>query len=339
MKSELLSEKSKMISEGIYQIKLPIPSFELAYVLSYLVTGKNGYLLVDSGWNSTETFNALEKQLSEININLSDISLILVTHLHPDHFGLANKIRKKSKAKIIMHTKAGELIKQFNNTNAYFNKMMEWLKINGTPSSELEEWIKQGTSTIRFFEPQEPDILLNDGEILDLGNFRFDVIFTPGHSPDHICLYEPSKKFLFSGDHVLPTITPNVSLQTKNSGNPLRDYLESLKKISNLKVKNVLPAHEYIFKNLEKRILEIEKHHEKRLGEVLSVIKTPKTAYQIAQEITWSTGSWDKLQEWEQRMATFEALAHLEYLKSEGKISTITQNENILFYRKSNDFI
>ncbi|WXG40626.1 MAG: MBL fold metallo-hydrolase [Candidatus Freyarchaeum deiterrae] len=328
-----------MIFEGIYQIKLPLPSFDLSYSLSYLVTGKNEYLLIDPGWNSTETFGVLEKQLSEINVNLADISLILVTHLHPDHFGLADKIRKISKAKILVYTKTNELVKQSKNTSAYFSKIIEWLKINGTPDSELEGLIKQSVSTIRFFEPPEPDNLLTDGENLDLGNFNFEVIFTPGHTPDHICLYEPSKKFIFSGDHVLPVITPNISLQTKDSGNPLKDYLESLKKVSNLKVKSALPAHEYTFKNFKKRLLEIKEHHEKRLEEISSVIKTPKTGYQIAQEITWHAGSWNKLQNLDRRLATFETLAHLEYLKSEGKISTTIENENILFYRNSNNSV
>lgn len=339
MKPEGASKKPEKIAKGIYQLKLPLPSSELVYLLSYLIEGKNGYLLVDSGWNSTESFYALEKQLSEIKVNLSDIYLIFVTHLHPDHYGLADKIRRKSKSKIIMHHKTEKFINQFENLKDYFDKMVEWLKINGTPVFDLEDWLKDSMSIMRVFEPPIPDIFVEDHEALDLGNFHFDIIWTPGHSQDHICLYEPYKKIFLSGDHLLPTITPNVSLQMKDFGNPLKDYLESLKKISALKVETVLPAHEYIFKNFRQRILEIEKHHKQRLGEVLRVLETPKTAFQVAQGVTWTTGPWNKLQNWERRAATFEALAHLEHLKHEGRVFEIMQNENILFYRSSNNFV
>jgi len=335
MNSGVVSSKPKKVLDGVYQLKLPLPSSELVYLLSYLVEGRDGYLLVDSGWNTTESFCSLEEQLSRINVNLSDISLVLVTHLHPDHYGLADRIRKESGSKVLMHQKTEEILKHFKNIKNYFDKMIEWLKINGSPAGELEDWIKASIHLARLFKPARADIFLQDGEIINLGDFQFDVIWVPGHSPDHICLYESSRKILLSGDHILPTITPNVSLQIEDFGNPLKDYLESLKKLCNLKVKKVLPAHEYIFENLEKRISEIEEHHKKRLEEVLNTINTPKTAYQIAQEIIWTTGPWNKLQKWEQRAAIFEALAHLVFLKYEGRILEIKQNQTIFFQKIS----
>lgn len=325
--------KPQIICDRIYQLKLPIPSSEFMYLLSYFVEGESEYLLVDSGWNSTVGFDALEKQLSEIKVDLSDISLILVTHLHPDHYGLAHEIQKKSKSKIVMGIKAYEFIKRFKSFKDYFDKLIDWLKINGYPIKDLGDWVKESPAVMKSFEPQKPDIFMKDNEILDLGNFSFKVVETPGHSPDHICLYEPRSKLLFSGDHILPTITPNVSLPVKDFGNPLKDYLESLEKIRNLGVEKVLPAHEYAFNNLNKRVSDIEKHHEVRLREVLRVLKNPKTAYQIAQEVTWSTGPWKRLQKWEQRTAVFETLAHLEYLKYEGKLFSVIRNENVLFYK------
>lgn len=331
MKSESGSKKPEKIGKGIYQLQLPLPSTELVYLLSYLIEAKDGYLLIDSGWNSTNSLYTLEKQLSEIKVDMSDISLILVTHLHPDHYGLADTIRSKSNSKIIMHRKTNKLLKKFETLNDYFSQMIEWLKVNGTPVVDLEDWLKDSMPIMQVFEPPIPDIFVEDREILDLGNFHFEVIWTPGHSIDHICLYEPDKKFFISGDHLLPTITPNVSLQIKDFGNPLKDYLESLNKISTLKVENVLPAHEYVFKNFRQRISEIKWHHKERLGEVLSLLETPKTAFQVAQGVTWTTGPWNKLQNWERRAATFEALAHLVHLKNEGRIFEVMQNENILF--------
>ena len=103
------------------------------------------------------------------------------------------------------------------------------------------------------------------GEQLPIGRFEFEVWWTPGHSPGHICFLERGKKFILTGDHVLPTITPNISLHPQQQGNPLGDYIASLKRLEDLDVDTVLPAHEYSFTDLRGRLREIEQHHDERL--------------------------------------------------------------------------
>ena len=93
------------IVPGIHQLKLPvpIPSGQLTDVNAYLVQGEDGCLLVDTGWNTRQTFSSLERQMAEIGVGVEDISLILITHFHPDHYGLVGKLKRRCQAKIALH--------------------------------------------------------------------------------------------------------------------------------------------------------------------------------------------------------------------------------------------
>src|SRR5581483_524186 len=121
-----------------------------------------------------------------------------------------------------------------------------------------------------MMELTKPDHLMRDEEMLNLGAFDLSVMWTPGHSPGHACFYMASQELLLSGDHVLPTISPNVGLWPGSEEDPLGVYISSLKKLRGLAVKRVLPAHEYSFDDLDGRLDELEEHHEARLQEVLA---------------------------------------------------------------------
>jgi glyoxylase-like metal-dependent hydrolase (beta-lactamase superfamily II) len=163
------------------------------------------------------------------------------------------------------------------------------------------------------------------------------VVWTPGHSPGHICLYDAQRQVFFSGDHILPVITPNISLRLPSAGNPLGDFINSLNKVKTLDVKLVLPAHEHIFSNLPARVKEIIQHHRHRNQEILDTLKTePRTAYEISAEITWMPEfggvKFHNLAIWDRRMAVSETLAHLEALRLDGIISQFSR-DGIIYYR------
>jgi len=142
---------------------------------------------------------------------------------------------------------------------------------------------------VKYVAPTPPDVTLNGGEEVTAGDFTFRVLWTPGHSPGHICLYEPARKVLLSGDHILPGITPNVGLHPQSGTDPLGDYLRSLKEIRKMDISLVLPGHEEPFADVGKRIGELIRHHQQRNSNIIAKIRTePKTAYQIA---TASSGS------------------------------------------------
>ena len=321
---------------GIHWLKLPsiMDGNGPAHINVYLVRGEKGYLLVDSGWNTEESFYALQKGLGEIGAAVKDISRILVTHVHPDHYGMAGRIKKLSGATIAMHHIEKDSIEpRYISMEELLQQTDRLLIANGAPHKEMTELRDATVGLEKYIVPTMPDRLLHDGETITTGAFTFRVIWTPGHSSGHICLYEPDKKILLSGDHILPKITPNISLHSQSIENPLGRYIQSLQEIRKLDIELTLPGHDQPFNNLKKRIDEIIRHHGQRNLEILGTIDSrAKTAYRIAQEITWGdNGAWKDLPPFHKRMAVFETLAHLEMMAVESRVNKLSR-QGIFYY-------
>lgn len=326
------------IATGIYRIQIPIPDNPLEYTNCYLIEGADGWLLIDSGWYTTESFNILIKNLKDLGLGLKDISKLIITHIHPDHFGLAGRIQQMSPGtKLLTHLWESSMIEtRYLKVGELNDKMTQMLHSHGVPlinSTELKsDYLPDNNSILVTF----PDLILFGGEIIHTGIFDLEVIWTPGHSPGHICLYEPQNKFLFSGDHILPVITPNVSFNILSGDNPLGTYFYALNKLRKLQVKLILPGHENPFTNLSKRIKQIFDHHEKRKIEVQNAIKeTPHNAWEISSQISWNTPvDWEDLSPLHMRSAVTETIAHLEFLRCEGKALRIHKNQTIYYMKK-----
>ncbi len=326
------------IIPGIHQLKIPIPNNPLEYTNIYLIQGDDGYLLIDAGWNSEEAFQSLTKQLAEIGIDLKDISQIIATHAHGDHYGLVSRLKQHSQAKVSLHYLEANLhTTRHTNMEETLRQTEEWFHSTGIPADEFPTPRPAFGGRQRPAGPTPPDITLRGDETIPAGVFNLQVVWTPGHSTGHICLYEPTQKILFAGDHVLPITTPNISLQPQSEDNPLGDFLNSLNKVRQLDVNLVLPAHEHIFTNLQNRVDEIILHHQQRISEILEALKTePKTAYQISNEITWMPElggvRFQNLAPWDKRMAVSETLAHLKATEVDGKVDKFPRN-SIIYYQ------
>jgi len=328
----------KEITTGIYQLQIPIPSNPLGHTNTYLVKGDDGHLLIDAGYGNMEALESLDEQLTEIGVALTDISQIVVTHAHFDHYGLADRLRQISRAKIALHYLEKNLLaRRRANIGEFLRQTEQWFSANGVPSSEIPATPTPSAEASSFTTPPLPDIDLRNGEGITAGNYNFQVIWTPGHSPGHICLYEPAHRLFFAGDHVLPVITPHINLQPLSNANPLGDFLSSLNKVKHLDVNLVLPAHEHIFTDLQERVEEIIHHHEIRNMEILQAMKNEsKTAYQISTQITWMPTlggvSFKDLEPWDKRMAVSETLAHLEAMRVNSRVGQVARDD-IIYYQ------
>jgi len=219
------------VRSGLFQLKVPIPNNPLGWVLPYLVPGDDGYTLIDSGWNTPDAFDALEEELRAAGVTFDRIKRLIVTHVHPDHYGLAGRIKEACGAEVIMHQREQDFIRsRYREPEQLLERMAAWLIENGVPRDEMQDLQQSSMPARSFVVPAEPDSVLWGGETLDFGLFKFEVYWTPGHSPGHLCFYEREKRIILTGDHVLPTITPNVSLHPQQMGNPLGDYLASLRR-------------------------------------------------------------------------------------------------------------
>lgn len=339
------------IIPGIYQLKVPIPNNPLGNTNTYLLRSDDGYLIIDPGMNNDEAFEALKKELAEAGASLEEITRIVATHSHGDHYGLAGRIKKVSNATIFVHRIARDNMQfMMQHRQGRNQEMDKWLKINGVPEPDPAEMQRGGQQRgpqgggppgrPNFPEPTLPDVLFEGGETVPVGSFSLEVIFTPGHDPGHIVLYESNQKILFSGDHVLPVITPSVGLQTESSINPLGNFLNSLNKVRQLDARLVLPGHEQTFTNLRERVDEIIAHHEHRNSEIIATLDgQAKTAYEISQGITWMPylggKKFEELGPWDKRMAVMETLAHLKVMKEAGKVASFSADDTI-YYQKTN---
>jgi glyoxylase-like metal-dependent hydrolase (beta-lactamase superfamily II) len=327
------------VAPGIHWIKLPITTNEQIAppnINVYIIKGTSGYLLVDSGWNTDESFATLHNALIKNGTGFQDIAQIVVTHIHPDHYGMAGRIKKISGASIAMHHIEKDLIKpRYIDMEELLHQSASMLAANGVPKSEMVGMRDATLPLVNYVVPIPPDIALHDGETIATGLFTFRVIWTPGHSSGHICLYEPDKKILLCGDHILPKITPNIGVHPQSIENPLGRYLKSLQEIRQLDIELTLPGHDQPFTDIRSRIDEIIHHHNHRNLEILEAISfSPKTAYQIAKEITWGDNSrWQNLPIFHQRMAIFETLAHLEMMAADSRLDKLSK-KGIIYYRQ-----
>lgn len=323
---------------GIHQLKLPVPLLgDQLTVNAYLIQGDKGWLLVDSGWNTNQAFSALGKQLREVGIGFEDISQIVITHFHPDHYGLAGRVVELSGAKVALHAVEKAFIdSRYVNMDSLLNETAALLRAHGVPEAELPHLQKASVGVRQFVVPISPETTLHGGELIHHGRFDLEVVWTPGHSPGHVCLYERAQKILLSGDHILPNTFPNVGLHPQSGDDPLGNYLRSLAAVDALDVDLVLPAHEHVFTGLRQRVREIREHHTKRKAAIIDALREgPKTAYQVSVQIPWIlngvTMSFEELPPLDKRLAVMSALAHLEPICAQGKAERTQRNGTIVY--------
>jgi glyoxylase-like metal-dependent hydrolase (beta-lactamase superfamily II) len=327
------------VAPGLFQLKTVIPNNPLGYVLPYLITGTNGHTIVDTGWNCDEAFDDLKKGLRDLHVNFLDIKTVVLTHLHPDHFGLTQRIKERSGAEVVYHEKEATQIgtRYDQGRDKMFSGIADWLRANGVNETELgqmEAFAQRHYANMTF--PPVADRTAKTGEMLHLGDRHFEVVWTPGHTPGHLCLYQSEEKILITGDTILPTISPNISLHPHTPGNPLGEFIQSLHTLEQLPADLILPAHERIIENLSERARELIAHHEERLGEMITAIGDGEpTPYEIASQVKWNVGSWDKMNVWLRRYALSETLAHLEYARLDGRIVRRIDNGIVRFARAS----
>lgn len=306
------------IVNGLYQLKVPVPNQPIGFTLPYLFEVPGGVAIVDPGWDAPESVEALQSQLRLLGLSFKDVRQVIVTHIHPDHYGMAARVKEASDCEVLVHEKDIEFLlwrqREFPSMD-----INGWFERHGMPPMDMPPSV--GGRMGRWMETSQPDRTMHDGERLRLGDFTLQVMWTPGHSPGHACFYEERLELLLTGDHVLPTISPNVGQWPGTDTSPLGDYLASLERLRGLAVKRVLPAHEYDFEDLDGRLDGLIGHHEARLQEVIDAMEAgAATGYEVARGIRWSIGHFDGFEPLTRRAAMTETMAHLEHLMREGRI-------------------
>lgn len=316
------------IYPNLFRLEIPLPESPLKYLNSYVIKGGARNLIIDTGLNRDVCKTAMLEGLKALDIDLNTVDLF-ITHLHADHFGLVSELATQN-SKIYFNRPEQEIIEHWKG----FEPMIAYGAKNGFPEEILRAALHQHPG-FKYAANWTPALnILNDNDTLDAGDFRFTCIQTPGHTQGHMCLYEPERRFLIAGDHILLDITPNIQCWWEE-GDPLGDYINSLDKVYRLNVDQVLPGHRRLFENYTERIDELKHHHEHRLDEILDLLdnKSQRTAFETASEMTWDieADSWEKFPVAQKWFATGEAISHLRYLERRNKIRRVSEAPVITF--------
>ncbi|MFI7443743.1 MBL fold metallo-hydrolase [Nonomuraea indica] len=324
------------VRPGLWSIPVPIPVNPLRYVLVYALELPDGVAIVDAGWNTDEAYDALAAGLGVAGYALTDVKGVLVTHIHPDHYGLAGRVREVSGAWIALHPADAALVHDRYDDDAIdslVHRERILLGRAGVPAETLDELAGASMMIRHLVATAKPDRLVEDGDRLDLPGWDLRALWTPGHSPGHLCFVSPSRRLLFSGDHVLAKITPIVAVHPQSRPNPLADYLDSLAVVGKLDVEEVLPAHEYRFADLAGRVGHVTAHHEERLAEIEAAVAAAGdgvTCWDVATRLTWSR-AWETFPPFMRRAATNETLAHLVWLADRGRVTRVAGEPDLWF--------
>ena len=286
---------------------------------AYLIEGSSGYALVDSGLHTADAESVLRAALAEAGISVEDVRRVFVTHLHPDHIGMAGTLERAG-AEVVMHApEIANARRMWSRDQSMVDETYAWFERHGMPEDVdqgmRDAWLAMGQRVDEIAKIAEA----RDRETLDLGGRRERVAWTPGHTDYHAVLVDEAERVLFSGDHVLPRITSNVGLYPYSRDDPLGDFLDALRAVRSLPVTRVLPAHGDPFDDLPGRVDQILSHHDGRLRATLDALgDAERDAYAVCRTLFPVLRSAH-----EERFALAETLAHLRYLERRGKVREI----------------
>lgn len=320
----------EQIAKNIYRIPIPVP-FPMKYVYCYLFQEVDGWNLVDAGFHYPDAVDAWKQVFRQLRVNPKHIRSIYLTHFHPDHFGLTGWMQELTGAKAFISKEDYLMVERVWGQNSRQASLVGAIcKQNGVPDS-LATQIEENMRKLSKHVTPLPSLTILEEKEVTLGGRSWKVILVPGHSDGLVNFYQPEHQLLLAADHVLDKITPNISLWPGCSPNPLKNYFSSLSKIDELDIQLALPAHGAVIHQLQKRISEIRRHHEKRLNQMFSFAKDGQTAYEIASKVFQHK----ELSPHQWRFAIAETLAHLEYLVSIGQLIKMERN-GIIFYQQAN---
>jgi glyoxylase-like metal-dependent hydrolase (beta-lactamase superfamily II) len=313
----------EQIRSDLWSIPVPMPDSPLRYVSVYVLAGESTLTLIDAGWDSDESWRALCDGLVSMGASIADVRGCLVTHQHFDHIGLARRVREASGAWIGLHPADRDAIMRpdFRDPELAARADVAWLITLGASRSEAARLAHIPTGGDHRSRFAIPDRLIDDGEVVAVPGWTLRAMHTPGHTPGHLCFVDEGAQLLFAGDHVLPRISPNISVDRRPEVDALGDFLRSLDKVGAHEIEEVLPAHEWRFRGLQERVRQLNDHHEKRLAELLGVIhrQPGSVPWDMAAELTWSR-PWDQYDGHIRVSAVVETAAHAVHLVRTGQV-------------------
>ncbi len=337
---ERASAEITEVAPGVLRLQLPIHLPGLGHVNCYALEDERGVALVDPGLPGPKPYQELQARLRAAGLPLKRVHTVVITHSHHDHFGGAPQLAKDTGADIVTHSSfrlwwsaddTEELVDAPTNADgSHADRRGRSAPWGGdAPRPPRRVMLAARASRLfgrNWFKAPKPTVRLEDADTIQLAGRSWIAVHTPGHTADHLCLFDPAEGVLLSGDHVLPTITPHIGGMGVGL-DPLKRFFHSLERMHSLEgVKQVLPAHGHPFNDLSGRALSIRRHHEERLQRLrramdeLGPASVTDLSHSLFAERVWGP------------MAESETWAHLEHLRLAGE-ATREEVGGTLLYR------
>lgn len=308
---------TREVAAGIFQVRLPLP-FALNHVNCYLLRDDEGWTMLDTGLDRPEIRSAWEVAFCELDVEPQRVRQIVLTHMHPDHFGLAGFFQRITGAPVYLSPRESDLARTVWIEGSWqLDQVAEYWRMGGIPG-DVRRVISEQTERLRSMTMPHPHEILTiePGSHVAMGNRTFVALHAPGHSDGQLVFYDPADRLMLCGDQVLRSITPNIGLWPSTEADPLGRYLESLEALAQLDVRVALPGHGSPIDEWQPRIESLKRHHSDRLDATVHAIGNGATALEVSRRLF----NFDAFSEHEVRFAIAEAMAHLEYLALRGRI-------------------
>lgn len=314
------------VAPNIYTFKISLLNNPLKWLNCYVVKGGDRNILIDTGFNHPKCLAELKAGIKELGLTPENTDVIM-THMHSDHTGNAASLQALGYRLYMTEVDYNWLLNP---------KKPRDMLVEGMPEEYMDDANRTNAALAYTSGPFTCEFI-SDGDVFKVGEYEFEVIATPGHSNGNICLYAKKQKIMFTGDHVLFDITPNICSNGPGS-DTLGDYIVSLKKIRGFDVELALPAHRNVSgMTIYERIDQLIEHHESRLAEVESILHGLDfpTAYEVAGKMHWDIRArdWDTFPVGQKWFAVSEAIAHLNRFIREGMVERVFCDDGIRRYR------
>jgi glyoxylase-like metal-dependent hydrolase (beta-lactamase superfamily II) len=326
------------VAPGIHRIPLPLPMDGLKAINVYVITTDDGLVLIDGGWSIPLARDLLDRCLGDLGAGFGDIRRFLVTHVHRDHYTLARVLGKELGVDVALGRGEERAIDALNDLDALTENPFTGLLRTAGAHDLAELWNRGRAQNEERPDPawwEYPDSWLDRDHEIDLGRRTLSAVETPGHTPGHFVFAEQSAGLMFTGDHVLPTITPSIGFTFPAEEQPLGDFMASLTKVRGLPDMTVLPAHGPVAPSTHARVDELLAFHERRLGLCRDGLgPAPVCSVDIAETLGWTRHEtpYDKLDEFARGMAAMETKAHLDLLVARGEATRSADADGVVWY-------
>lgn len=323
------------VAPSVFRIPLELPDEGLHSVNVYALPGPDGVTLIDPGQAMPGTNDRLGEALSLLGSSLAQVSRILVTHLHRDHYTNAVMLRRRHGTPISLG--AREAVSVSHVSNPLRDRFTDQLVLlHRCGSGDLAGRMAGLSDGVEPEAWEPPDVWLRDG-IVSLPDRSLEVISTPGHTRGHVVFSDPSRHITFTGDHVLPHITPSIGFEAVVVPLPLGDYLNSLRLMLRRPDSLMLPAHGAVGPSVHRRVEELLEHHASRLEDTWLPLVRASTADDVASQLRWTRRRrcLDEMSPMNQMLAVLETKAHLDVLVSTGRAACAADDSGVLRYERA----